>query len=366
MINDQCLVQLNRNYLEALAAKVAALGVDRCKNICKCLEEIDSKSSKLLNIFLTQDLNHINDSIYIHLSNLGQSSDESHLDSGPESQVELNPVNKIEELDDFYDWIIVSLFDKLNGAIIKSAVGFDELMSHTDIDKVPLSYLVPPYQALYFQFSNQIKFTSAELSISDSISGAYLFSRKSDNNLYMECHLIRSDKLNEQTFYAYDTKIIDISDEGGFFSTEDGYSEFKEENLETESLFNQVYPVIFKTILYMGLKEARIKTVNERDEYEHNLQTVKAKKAKKMATKVNRKFNYILVGAETETSKQSLVTGTSERSMPIHWRRGHMRNQKYGPNLENAHLVWIKPTLVNSALVNHSDVVKPKDYIVKT
>lgn len=39
--------------------------------------------------------------------------------------------------------------------------------------------------------------------------------------------------------------------------------------------------------------------------------------------------------------------GASGRSMPVHWRAGHIRNQRFGPGLEKSYELWIEPMLIN-------------------
>lgn len=360
MNNDHCFVQINRNYLEALGARGIALGGERGQNIEYMLQEIDTKSSTLLEAFYTAKPipNSIGGEAY--------ELNEAIRGNGIKLPAGVKPATEKEVEDAFFDWVIVRFFDKLQGAIVKTTSIFDELMAHTDIDKVPLSYLIPPYQALFFQLNDLIKFNSTSLNISGVISGAYLFSRKDEENLYLEVHLIRMDHTNQQMHFAIDRKVINLSDSGGIFSAIDELATFKDSDNELEGLLNQVYEVIFKTILYMGLKDARIKQVNDRDAREQKLLNVKAKKAKKLANKVSYKFNYILIGSEEDDSfPVKTVIGSNGRVMPVHWRRGHLRNQKYGHNLESSYLVWIKPTLINQKLMSDNSDIKPKDYIIQ-
>lgn len=35
------------------------------------------------------------------------------------------------------------------------------------------------------------------------------------------------------------------------------------------------------------------------------------------------------------------------RSMPVHWRAGHVRNQRFGPKLSKSYDLWIEPMLIN-------------------
>lgn len=398
--NQKCFIQINRNYLEALGFRALVLGQDKGRRIVSMLKLVDAHatalSTKYLNNLITDKKSSIAYEIYEAINNNNflntvdhkTQSDLLSPDTADEKRIATEAIdrtdsissfrvaeiakpldksvyqNSAEQVDDaLFDWVLVRFFDKLQGAIIKTTTVFDELMAHTDIDKVPLSYLIPPYQALYFQFNDSIEFRSTELNIEGYLTGAYLFSRKIDNQLHLEIHLIRMNSNNEQVHFARDVKQIDISETGGVLSGVDKLASFKTDDNELEATLNQVYETVFKTILYMGLKDARIREVHDRTSYEKKLHSVKAKKAKKLANKVNFSYNYILVGSENdEVLSTKNIIADNGRVMPVHWRRGHLRKQNYGQNNSLSHIVWIQPVLINQKLATDPASIQPKEY----
>lgn len=361
-IEDHCFVQINRNYLEALQLRKTMLDPRRAQNLDYILKEIDSGSTRLHEHFFSTIPGEYTSGIL----EVADSEEDNFLRiSGIKNAGNTKPTTEQEVHDGYFDWVIVSFFDKLQGAIIKTTNYHDELMANTDIDKVPLIYFKPPYQAIYFQFNDGVPFNDKELNIDGHIVGAYMFSRIVDNKLSMQTMLIRKDhKTNDQMHYASDIKQIDMNEPDGIISCADDLHALKMSNTDLENTLNNVYVLMFKTILYMSLKDARIHEVKERDEYTKRLMSVKAKKAKKVAAKVNHKYNYILVGADDTNQEQLKVTIGDGRVMPVHWRRGHLRNQKYGQQLKDSRLVWIQPTLINQKLVTDSEHIKPKNYVV--
>lgn len=52
-----------------------------------------------------------------------------------------------------------------------------------------------------------------------------------------------------------------------------------------------------------------------------------------------------MMGKELEPARGVSVPGGTVKP---HWRRGHWRQQRYGPNLSKAKRLWIKPTMINA------------------
>lgn len=63
------------------------------------------------------------------------------------------------------------------------------------------------------------------------------------------------------------------------------------------------------------------------------------------------------VGDELGTLAEQLRLSRGSGPRAAHWRRGHQREQWYGPkDAQTKKRIWIKPTLVNAAMVNDGDM----------
>lgn len=57
------------------------------------------------------------------------------------------------------------------------------------------------------------------------------------------------------------------------------------------------------------------------------------------------------------------VPGASGRTMPVHWRAGHYRNQRFGVKLSKSYELWIEPMLINY-VEGDTPVPKPKEVTI--
>jgi len=55
-----------------------------------------------------------------------------------------------------------------------------------------------------------------------------------------------------------------------------------------------------------------------------------------------------LVGASYASKVKAAHQGGTHESPRIHWRRGHMRNQAYGPGRADHRIMWIEPSLIGA------------------
>jgi hypothetical protein len=70
----------------------------------------------------------------------------------------------------------------------------------------------------------------------------------------------------------------------------------------------------------------------------------KSKIEKKIAETGFSKINFV---GNTYKKSANRNNETSNINVSPHWRRGHWRNQRYGENLVEKKLIWIKPVIVN-------------------
>ena len=70
-----------------------------------------------------------------------------------------------------------------------------------------------------------------------------------------------------------------------------------------------------------------------------------------------RVYDRVLVGPVRFQDGQ---TGKHRAGVAMHWRRGHIRRQRFGAGLTETRLAWIEPVLVNA----NETAPEPKDYKV--
>lgn len=65
----------------------------------------------------------------------------------------------------------------------------------------------------------------------------------------------------------------------------------------------------------------------------------------------------VRIGHTYTRTGERIEYNKSGRVMPVHWRAGHIRRQRFGTNLEKSYDLWIDPMLIN---YEEGDVPKPK------
>lgn len=258
-------------------------------------------------------------------------------------------------------WAWSALFDGMQGAIVKTTEHLNELMSHTDINKIPGNFLTPPFPAMYFQFNKPLNFPIEECR-EYNIIGVYVLSNKLENNLDIAIRMVNMKENNTLSLFLYETLTINTQSSENAITLSNTENSIRKVITDLDKVFNSVYEFVFKTVLYMGLKEARITSINDRKNLEARINKVKSKKATKLENRLSHKYDYILVG--NEHPKSDSYAKDDGKNKAVHWRRGHLRNQRFGQNLEQSHIVWIKPMLINKDMVTLPDTVKPKKYVI--
>ena len=166
-------------------------------------------------------------------------------------------------------------------------------------------------------------------------------------------------------YYSKKENIVTVSDAINDWQSVEEYSLFPEnkdeitdEHLDIlnyyRDLVNSTYKIIVNCMLYLSMNrtDKDIETQHAKDlpfNFNKKLQFAKTEKEK---SKIEKKI------AETGFSKINFVGNTYKKSanrnnetsninVSPHWRRGHWRNQRYGENLVEKKLIWIKPVIVN-------------------
>jgi hypothetical protein len=122
--------------------------------------------------------------------------------------------------------------------------------------------------------------------------------------------------------------------------------------------------LVAKALLYLGLPDARKQLHPEKSELEKSIRNLKSPaKVGKAQRKLARSYDYILVSAPPATGAPSASAQTEgARTVKTHWRRGHYRLHRHGPELALRKLLFIRPTLVAA---EHGIAPSPKKYVVK-
>jgi hypothetical protein len=117
------------------------------------------------------------------------------------------------------------------------------------------------------------------------------------------------------------------------------------------ALSTQVIEALAKVLLYLNLPEAEQLLVPERSDLERRLRQLGPKKAARFKRRLAKAYDRILIGPGTYPEAPTEMPAGAEphHSLRPHWRRGHFRRIRYGEQLSEHRLGWIRPVLVNAA-----------------
>ncbi|ABE47337.1 hypothetical protein [Polaromonas sp. JS666] len=118
-----------------------------------------------------------------------------------------------------------------------------------------------------------------------------------------------------------------------------------------------------KTFLYLGMKEARARNLNDHTELKARLARVERKKQGKLEKRLQRLYDRIIVGPDA--LPQELRQGPAAHGVSPHWRRGHFRQQAHGLANSLRKLIFVRPTLVAANPAVLQDELTPKTYSVR-
>lgn len=153
------------------------------------------------------------------------------------------------------------------------------------------------------------------------------------------------------------------------------YSEAMEKSLQAnpipqEALGEMKFCVValsmaVKVLIYSNLKNARMENHQQKTKAIEASKNLSGAKKQREAEKIRRIFDYINLGPE-ETHEDRLAVDLKARKMKVHWRKGFIRNQRYGTGLSETRQRWIAPVLVNAGdLKSGQDAPDIPRYIVE-
>lgn len=256
-----------------------------------------------------------------------------------------------------------------------------ELLEQTDLDEdIPLSYLLPPFERCYIELGQSRALETCLPNVQSGLhrlEGAYVergFHREHNDSLYlvMTGSPVGHQNAADDATMAVLLPLADLnaptgkSLEAAFERARVTASHLGLRSMPTE-LFKPIQDsllLVAKALLYLGLPDARKNLHPEKTELEKSLKGLKSPaKVAKAQRKLVRAYDYILVSAPPVTGPSSTSTETEgTRTVKPHWRRGHYRLHRHGPELTLRKLLFIRPTLVAA---EHGTAPSPKKYIVK-
>lgn len=122
---------------------------------------------------------------------------------------------------------------------------------------------------------------------------------------------------------------------------------------------------IAKAVLYLGSKNARLESVNERSEADRRLLKLKAGKRAKLERRSTRLYDHVAVGPSDLPRDLQSAAGEGSRqraSVRPHWRRGHFHTVLFGPGRNERRLEFFLPTLVRQDLLDGGPAPDTRPY----
>lgn len=286
-------------------------------------------------------------------------------------------------------------FTCLQGRIYEVRPELDRLLAHTDIGaQAPARYFRLPYPSMYMMFGaggDGLEVVNELSGDTYTLEGAYLvelelgpdypertlFPDLRDNDPIRVCEitLVGAPKRNPlDCGFVFarlmlptqwgDRQLQEILDQQLSAFKREGRSELQARG--AAALRAGVLHVA-KTLLYLNSEQVRIAQVFDEKALRERLARVKGGKRGKLERQLERVYDRIMVGPETDSLQPlTRALGPHVRS---HWRRGHFRNQPFGEDRMQRKLIWIQPTLVGAhelASSNDAAATAPsKDFVIK-
>jgi len=133
-------------------------------------------------------------------------------------------------------------------------------------------------------------------------------------------------------------------------------------NEAEKAAYRDLLTWLIKVLTYLNVAGARREERFDRYELIKRLGKLGQRKAAKHERKLSTTYDYVLIGNDNDGAGLSGAK-MSEISKRPHFRRGHIRMQRYGEKLAKSKPVFIAPTFINKTALGEE--VQPKNYIVK-
>ncbi len=260
-----------------------------------------------------------------------------------------------------------------------------QMLSHTDVDDVELDSLKFPYDNFYLSLRHlKLPFIAQEENL---IDGVYVNIEYNDNldeestfdfsiildfvGDYEKYAIKYNDSVSEIFNFTFKRFNIALDKKQGIKNIHQAlldHKEFfrqeivlKETNGDkvidifqfNQQLIERTIRVVINSLLYLSLPDRDLKQ-NYGDLPVHlstKLSNAKTKRKKEVVEQDIKqagftKINFVGQNFKGIINQHKKAAG----EVPTHWRRGHWRNQRYGEELIESRLIWIRPTIVNKAI----------------
>lgn len=306
-----------------------------------------------------------------------------------------------------YATAIPVYYKESNGKIFTFYNSLIRDLIKTDIsDNVPSTLLRPPFASTYFKFGNE-----------NEDFGVYVNNSESGDHIIEGCYVLEStvphilnndaakmvgilpdtptrivnlmfvgkpkataldDATHNLTLYIQDSVPLTIEEvlenhfkyysdkEMAKWNSEiDGYK-IKESTDEEWNRVRECVKLLSKCMVYLNCAESRLTDVNEHTELLNRIKQLGTKKAIKHERKLSKVYDYVLVGTKESPfeSAMKLAESQDSRFVKPHWRRGHIRMQRYGEELSKQKIIFISPVLINKDKLNSGESAD-REYKVK-
>lgn len=266
-------------------------------------------------------------------------------------------------------------YEALNGTIIQLSDTMVEMLEQTDIGTdIPVSSINMPYEAVYFEFGRQ-RDHALMVDPKYVMEGVYAIKREikdpeSEYEFMMDLLFVgspvSSGRLDVDSCFLvpmyFRTAEITVA------QALDEVLKFERINPDEtpEMVVNRLRPALemfIKSVLITGGDQSLKSHSNELSEVRQQIERAGASKKGKLIRQSARKYDRIVVDVDAPAKKAIAEAEGTDRTLKVHWRRGHLRNQAHGEGHKLRKTVWIQPILVNSSLANGE--VARKNYLFK-
>lgn len=241
-----------------------------------------------------------------------------------------------------------------------------ELLVNTDLDDdIPLDVLKAPYPRFYVEFGQSRKLPlhlPNHLSGEHILEGAYVevgTREEVGRGLYV---LLTASPLGKRNALDDATHAVFLPLEKHMslqqaihWSFDKGNENAREHGLITPPVDTlapalECLNFLAKTLLYIGLPEARRSVHPDRTQWQKSHSALKSTAKRSKAERKGRQLvDYILISAPTSQQEEPRGMDDTRKGPKPHWRRGHYRMQAHGPQHSLRKLTFISPLLVNAS-----------------